>query len=372
MMSHKGVGAGVVRAVKYVLIAIVLLVVIIVLMMLLMGSCHRKVPSESADVPEGRSVDGVSVAPVELLRVPVEEIAVGTVRPVRETDVATKILAKVTEVNIKAGQTVNEGDVLIRLDDTDLRSRRAQAVAALDATRVRRDQAKVEFNRIKKLEQQGAASQIEIERTTSALAETDADVQRAEQSLKEAEAILDYATITAPLAGTVIDKRVDVGDTVSPGQPLVKLYDHTRMQLVASVRETLTHRLEVGQTIPVQIEALRLRCDGKISEIVPEAEAATRTFSVKVTGPCPPGVYPGMFGRLIIPLDEQEVIVVPRSALRQVGQLTTVDVVEKGMLHRRAVQPGRRFEDRMEILSGLKPEETVAVDIPTSDTKPRD
>ena len=84
-------------------------------------------PSESVNVPNGRSADGVSMAPVELLRVPVEEIAVGTVQPVRETDVASRILAKVTEVNIKAGQTVNEGDVLMRLDDTDLRSRRAMA-----------------------------------------------------------------------------------------------------------------------------------------------------------------------------------------------------------------------------------------------------
>ena len=63
---------------------------------------------------------------------------------------------------------------------------------------------------------------------------------------------------------------------------------------------------------------------------MPEAQAESRSFQVKVTGPCPPGVYTGMFGRIFIPLEEEEVLVVPRQAVRQVGQLEEVDVVEDG------------------------------------------
>lgn len=360
-MPNTVISAGVMRVIRYGVITVVSLIIIVVLMIWLMGSCHSKVSEEAAVLPPHRSASGLEVVETQLIRVPVEETAVGTVRPVKETAIASEILARVIEVNVKAGQTVQQGDVLVRLDATDLRSRRDQADAALSAARVRRDQAKIEYDRIKKLEEQAAASQIEIDRTTSAFHEANADVQKAEQSLKEAETILGYATITSPMAGIIVDKRVDVGDTVSPGQVLMKMYDHTRMQLVASVRETLALRLEVNQTIPVQIEALPHRCDGTISEIVPEAEATTRSFSVKVTGPCPPGVYPGMFGRLIIPLDEQEIIVAPRSAIRQVGQLTSVDVVRDGMLYRRAVRVGRSMGDRVEILSGLKPNEKLAV-----------
>ena len=61
------------------------------------------------------------------------------------------------------------------------------------------------------------------------------------------QATLDWATIRSPIDGTVIDKKVDVGDTVTPGQMLVTLYDPKRMQLVATVRESLAHRLKVGQ-----------------------------------------------------------------------------------------------------------------------------
>ena len=159
----------------------------------------------------------------------------------------------------------------------------------------------------------------------------------------------------------VIDRKVEPGDTVTPGQVVVSLYDPTRMQLVASVRESLTHRLRVGQDIDVRVEAIDKTCLGRVSEIVPEAESASRTFSVKVTGPCPPGIYSGMFGRLLIPLEEEEVLVVPKGVVRRVGQLDMVDLVDGDALRRRAVQLGRAFGDDVEVLSGLREGEQVAL-----------
>jgi multidrug efflux pump subunit AcrA (membrane-fusion protein) len=142
---------------------------------------------------------------------------------------------------------------------------------------------------------------------------------------------------------------------------LVTLFDPKRMQLVASVRESLAQRLKVGQNIGVDLEGMKKRCTGTISEIVPEAQAASRAFQVKVTGPCPAGIYTGMFARMLIPLDEEEVLVVPHSAIRHIGQLELVDVVEKGHPRRRAVRTGRTFDDNVEILSGLRAGEEVAV-----------
>jgi multidrug efflux pump subunit AcrA (membrane-fusion protein) len=108
-----------------------------------------------------------------------------------------------------------------------------------------------------------------------------------------------------------------------------------------------------------------------VSEIVPEAQSASRTFAVKVTGPCPPGVYSGMFGRLLIPLGDEDVLVIPRAAVRRVGQLDIVDVAEpaggapdgKGrlVLRRRIVQLGRDFDDQVQVLSGLRVDEQVAL-----------
>ncbi len=336
-------------------------VIVVVLMMWLMGTFSPKIGRAQETEPVGRPIGDTPLAEVRRITVPVTESAVGSIEAVRQSEVASKIRANVIEVNIQAGQLVDEGEVLIRLDDEDLKARVQQAKAAVIAAEAKRDQAKIEMQRMRRLDEQDAAAKIEIERTATALKTAEAELNQAEQQLEEAKTILGYATIKSPMKGRIIDKQVELGDTVTPGRVLVTLYDHTRMQLVASVRESLTQRLEVGQKIGVRVESLDKTCMGTISEIVPEAESASRSFLVKVTGPCPPGVYPGMFGRLLIPLDDEQVLVIPRAAVRRVGQLTMVEVVKDNRLHRRAVQLGPPRGDDVQVLSGLSQGEKVAV-----------
>lgn len=349
-------------------------VFIVLTMMWLMGVFHPKVSGKPGQVVD-RPVGGAILVEVEKMQRPVTESAVGTVQPVHEAAIASKLLAKVLDVSVKAGDRVKKDMVLVRLDDADLKARRQQSEAALAAAKAGRDQAKVEYDRVNKLLSQNAASRIEHDRADAALKAAEADLQRAEQALKEADTVLAYATVRSPMDGIVVDKKVATGDTVTPGQVLLNLYDPTRMQMVASVRESLTRRLEVGQSIEVTVDALGHPCQGQISEIVPQAESASRTFLVKVTGPCPPGVYAGMFGRLTIPLDEEDVIVVPRQAVRMVGQIDVVDVADGKVLRRRAVQIGRTLDGKVEVLSGLRPGEQVAVpggaDVESADSRPQ-
>jgi RND family efflux transporter MFP subunit len=349
------------RVLKQVAVGLVFLVVVVLLMMYLMGTLSRKISVVGHAVPEGRPVGGARVVGARTIRVPVTESAVGTVRAVREASVASKILAKVLEVKVKAGQQVAKDEVLVRLDDADLKARLQQAQAAASAARAQRDQAKTELERIQGLFKQNAAAPIELERAQTAYKTAESEVERTAQGVREGETTLNYATVRSPFDGIVVDKKVDAGDTVMPGQVLLNLFDPTHMQLVASVRESLTHRLSVGQIIGVQIESLQRTCEGRVSEIVPEAQTASRTFSVKVTGPCPPGIYSGMFGRLLIPLDVEDVLVIPRAAVRHIGQLDIVEVAEGNFLRRRAVRLGRSFGDEVQVLSGLRAGEKVAV-----------
>lgn len=343
-------------------VAIAFLAVTVLTMMWLMGLFHPKVGAAAVEQAPERPVGNTPLATARLMKVPTSETAVGSVRAVHEISVASKILAKILAVNVKAGQQVKKGEVLVQLDDADLRARRQQASAALDAAKAVRDQAKVEYTRVNQLFNQNSAPRIELDRTAATLKSAEADVQRAEQTLKEAETVLEYATLQSPTDGIVVDRRAEAGDTAAPGQVLVSLYDSKHMQLVASVRESLTHRLRVGQTIKVGVEAMGNKlCDGQVSEIVPEADVTSRSFLVKVTGPCPPGVYAGMFGRLVIPLNEEELLVIPQAAVRRVGQLDTVDVAEGGSLYRRAVQLGRTIGDDVQVLSGVNSGERVAV-----------
>lgn len=354
------------RLIRGILLAVGMTAGMVVLMLWLVGAFHKKIDSAQAPVAAHRTVGDRPVRAVERLTLPVMEAAVGTIRPVHEVAVASKILAKVAEMSLRAGDPVEAGQVLIRLEDADLKARHQQAEAAVAAAQAVRNQARIEADRVTRLREQNAASAIESDRVNAELLSAEAELNRATRQLEETAAILSYATITSPISGVVIDKLAEAGDTVTPGQVLVKLYDQKRMQLVASVRESLTRRLEVGKRVPVEIDALDLHCEGTISEIVPQAESASRTFAVKVTGPCPQGVYPNMFGRLLVPLGEEQVTVVPAEAVRRVGQLTLVDVVEGQELRRRSVQLGRRIERHYEVLSGLKEGEKVVVGGPVA------
>jgi membrane fusion protein (multidrug efflux system) len=362
-MNRKPV-VGRTRLIRSVALSLGMTAALVLLMLWLVGAFQAKIDSTSAHAASARLVGNRSVRQVEKVSLPVTESAAGTVRPVHEVALASKILAKVAETHVRAGDAVEAGQVVVRLEDADLKARRLQAEAAVAAAQAVRDQAKIETERVERLRQQNAASAIEMDRVNALLLSAEAELMRAQQQLEEAQTVLAYATVTSPISGIVVDKLAEAGDTVTPGAVLVKLYDQKRMQLVASVRESLTHSLEVGKGIAVEIDSLNLHCQGTVSEIVPEAESASRTFTVKVTGPCPKGVYPNMFGRLLVPLGEEEVIVVPVEAVRRIGQLTVVDVVEGEHVRRRSVQLGRLIQGRYEVLSGLREGDKVAVDEP--------
>ena len=340
---------------------------VIVLTAWLAGKFAPKVPA-NPNTPLAQSTDVKgSVEPVRLVRLPLYESAVGTVRAVHEATIGSRLLARVMEVSLKAGQKVRAGDVLVRLDDTDLKARLQQARAAVASIEAVRTQAALDEKRTARLLQSKTVSRQEYEKATTALQTAEADRRGAQETVKEIQATLDWATIRSPIDGTVIDKKVDVGDMVTPGQMLVTLFDPKRMQLVASVRESLAHQLKEGQDIGVQVERLQEQCSGTVSEIVPEAQSNSRTFQVKVTGPCPPGIYSGMFGRILIPLGEEEVLVIPGRAVQHVGQLKLVDVAEDDRVARRSIRTGRQLAADVEVLSGLREGERVVV--PTSAPK---
>jgi RND family efflux transporter MFP subunit len=344
--------------------------VIVVMLLWLAGAFHSKISPDKAVAAVPKPVGSRPVAKVSATTRPYSEWAVGSTQAVHETTLGSRLLAKVVAVNFHAGQLVQKDEKLIELDDADLRAQLDQATAVVAAAAATLDQARTEHERISGLIAKNAASSLELTRATNALKSAEADHQRAQKAREEAENRLSYATIRAPMAGRIVDKRVNVGDTVSPGQPLVSMYDHTRMRLVAVVRESLAHRLSLGQMVGVRLEALQKTCEGLVEEIVPQALAATRSFEVKVSGPCPPGVYPGMFGRIEIPLDPQEVVYIPRAAVIQVGQLDLVNVVSDGQTSRRLVRLGRAAGDNVEILSGLQAGEQVALNESSTSTQP--
>lgn len=337
---------------------------VILLMLWLAGGFKPKVSAEpvAAAGAGQRPISGELVA-VRTIRVPRTESAVGTIRAVHEASIAAEVLAKVVAMNVQAGQAVKKGDVLVKLDDEEFAARLRESAAVVAAVEAARDQAKIEYNRVLDLHRQNAAADIELQRADTALKDTEARLEQSRQSQRAAAKNLDNTIIRCPFDGVVIEKYVEVGDTVAPQKLLLTIYDPTRMQLVANVRESLINHVQRDQSLDVHIEAIDKNCKGVVTEIVPQSDIASRTFAVKVRGPCSPEIHSGMFGRLIIPLDEEEWLVIPKAAVRRVGQLDLVDVVaeEGGALERRVVRLGRTHDGDVEVLSGLRAGEQIAM-----------
>ncbi len=327
----------------------------------LAGGFHGKIKPGEVEVP-GRVIPAYgTTVEVRLYTIPRYEWTIGTIQAVHETALGSKILAKVLETNITAGQKVKAGQVLMKLDDADLRAREEQAKAEVEAAKAKVAQAQDDYDRVMNLAKEKAAAAQEINQVVNTLKAAKAGLEVSLHALEEADTILTFAVIKAPFDGLVIDKKVEAGDTVVPGQILLRFYDPRRMQLVANVRESLAANLEIGEPLQVYIPAMSKFCCGSVAEIVPQAQAASRSFDVKVVGPCAPGVYTGMFGRLMIPLGMERVILVPQASVVYVGQLNLVEVVADNHLQRRSIQIGRTFEDFIEVLSGLEPGEKIWV-----------
>ncbi len=340
-------------------------ILVLAVLLWLAGKFSPKISPGTAALP---TVEGKGdLVPVRLVKMPLTESAVGTVQAVHETTIASKLLSRVTEANIKAGQAVKKGEVLIRLDDTDLKAKLQQMRSGVAVAEAAYGQAVTDEKRLGTLLKSNAISQQEYDKASTRLKSSSAELKRSQEAVNEAQSILDYATILAPMDAVIIDKKVDAGDTVVPGQALLRLFDPSRMQLVANVREALALKLKPGQNIGVKIDSMDKTCSGTVSEIVPESSSASRTFLVKVTGPCPAGIYSGMFGRILIPLGEEDVLLIPAKAVRRTGQLENVTMggrLEEGKIlkfERRSIRTGRVFGDDVEVLSGLKEGEQILV-----------
>ncbi|MFN7736628.1 MAG: efflux RND transporter periplasmic adaptor subunit [Pirellula sp.] len=299
--------------------------------------------------------------PIHTVSIPRYETAVGTIQAVHEAAVASKILARVEEVNVTAGQKVRAGEILVRLLDQDLRAKLGQVDSNLVAAQARQAQAETEFQRAQGLLAQSAISLSEKQARDADLRLANAEVERATQAIEEAKIQLSFATIAAPFDGVVVDKQVKAGDTAVPGQILFRIYDPTQMQLVAQVRESLAMTLRPGQKLTASLDALGFETQATISEVVPQSNSSTHSFEVKVIGPVPEGIYSGMFGRLKLPLGTEDAILVPKSSITHIGQLSIIYIAHENRMERRNVQVGRELGDQVQILAGLRSGETIIV-----------
>jgi len=330
----------------------------------LSGGCETRVEPGIASVPADRMESGDESAVVEEVVAAGIEWASGEVASARHTAIASRVLARIEEIRVRAGSRVEEGAILVVLDARDLQARAGEAQEKLTAARARLELARTEHERAEKLFSEGVGTRQQLDRATSELRAARADVQALEQALEEARTGLSFAVIRSPVSGRVIDRLAEPGDTAVPGTSLLRIYDPNLLRVEAPVRESRAVTLEVGQALRLEIDALGRTFEGTIDEIVPFAEPGARTLLVKVRLPVhDEQIFAGMFARVAIPAGESRRLLIPAGVVERIGQLEFVQVLgPEDALERRLVTTGTRADgDRVEVLSGLRAGERVRV-----------
>jgi RND family efflux transporter MFP subunit len=297
---------------------------------------------------------------------PVEYTTVGSVVSDQRIDVTTRLSGYIRAVLVQEGDRVRRGQVLVRLDTSDVEASIRQAQAGVTAAEAAFHDAEVDRGHFQQLFEHGTISDNEFRKVVL-------KDEAAHETLKQARAALDmactqreYAAIKSPVDGMVVTRSKLVGDLAVPGVPILTLESEHGLLFEAFVdvgvdKESLA-AFAVGKPVEVRIDGLSAPLKGTVSRFVPSADPATRSYQMKIALPERAGLTPGMFGRAAFQIGESKLPVVPRQALVERGGLYGVFVVDgEGNAYFRWLRTGREWPDRVEVTAGLQSGERLVM-----------
>lgn len=291
------------------------------------------------------------------------EYVPATVIAKQNTVISSRILAPIKTFAVRAGQVVEQGDLLIELEDGQLKAQVAQAKARLDAVNSQLAQAQLQLNRAITLREQGLTAINDLDVAKTNFAELQASRNSAAEQLEQAQVGLSYSQIRAPIAGKVVDRMAEPGDTVSPGQVLLSIYNPQSLQIEAAVREQKAVSLKLGQSLAVEVASLNIKGQARVAEIVPVADSSARSFLVKLEFANDVRLMPGMYARVSLPSSSETLVVINPQLITQFGQLNMVKVLNNNQVERRFIRTGIVLgENKVVVLSGLNAGELLVLE----------
>jgi RND family efflux transporter MFP subunit len=189
----------------------------------------------------------------------------------------------------------------------------------------------------------------------------EARYKSAQAVVSEAATLKGYTVVKAPAAGVVAERKTAVGDVAQPGQALASLYDPDRLQIEGEVNDNYRDLVKIGEAAQVSVPAVKFEASLPIAEIFPISAPGSRTFKVRTGWLQNPGLVPGMFAHLSLPLGHSRGILIPQAAVDTVGQLTMVRVAADQTAQLRQVKLGRQIGGQVEVLAGLKAGDRIMV-----------
>jgi HlyD family secretion protein len=330
----------------------------------------------------------------------VQLTASGYVVAQRRSSVASKASGRLIELNVREGSKVSKGDLLARLDASDIKAAILGAEAAVHQTEanvrqttVQLIQARADLARARSLEAQGFVSPQTVENALAknkaafaAVAAAEASKEQAEAQLKAQKVGLDYTEIRAPFDGVVLVKNANVGDIITPMSSaagaqgaVVTMADMTTLEVEADVSEGNLSKTKVGQPVEITLDALpTARFRAHVVGIVPTVDRAKATVMTKIKfDTLDPRILPEMSAKVsflsqaITDADQQPVMAVAGTTIVNKDGSSVIYRVKAGDAGKYTaeevqIKPGRKLGDLMEISGSLKSGDKVVSTPPTS------
>lgn len=270
---------------------------------------------------------------------------VGTVQAVEQAKISSKISGNIVTLPVHLGSRVQKDDLLVEL-------RAGEIFAQVQQAKTHLEQAERNLAREEKLLKKNAATSENV----STLRET---ARIASGAYQEALTMLNYSKITAPFTGIITRKLANIGDLATPGTPLLYLEEENNLQVLTDIPEAMILRIQKDDRLSIYVPSVDLTVEGRVAEVSPTADPASRTAPIKLKIRPNPQLRSGQFARVTIVKDQQETLTIPGSAIVPFGQMERVFVVVQDRAYLRLVRIGATDNGYSEILSGLSENEVV-------------
>lgn len=271
----------------------------------------------------------------------------GSLEANEQVDIRSEVSGIVESINFKEGQKVEQGQVLFRVNDIEMRAKFAQTESAQNL-------ASENERRAKLLLEKEAISQEEYD-----ISKADLQSTRAESQLTAAQ--LSKTTVRAPFSGTIGLRSISKGTYVTPATPIAKLINTNQLKITFSVPEKYASRMKVGNTLFFKTSDSNEEHTAKIYAIEPEVELATRTLKMRAIAENPEGkLYPGTFANVMLPLEiVTDALLVPSESLIPIQNGKKIFVLEDGKAKEVVVETGARTDSMVRVISGIYPGDTI-------------
>jgi RND family efflux transporter MFP subunit len=337
---------------------LLLLILMMALIALPLTSCRKEKKVEKENLVN------VRVQTAEKKKVQPYLETTGTLNAYEEVSVSSEVDGIVRQLKVEEGSLVNNGSLLVEINDVDYVLDVNKSEAALKQAEANLDNAQAEYKRQEALYKEELVTKQQFDDITTKVALAKASLEGAKATLAISREKLTRTKVYSPLNGAVKEKKISVGDYVRNGTSLLQLIRVNPLKLNFTVSEKDAASIKIGQEVAFSVDAYPAKqFKGKVSLFYPNVEEKTRTLQAEALVPNSDRLLkPGFFARtLIYTSAPREVVLAPITALLYDNSVIRIFVVDGDKARERVLKIGGKYGEFVEVLEGLKEKEQIVV-----------